>query len=53
MTQMEIVEELKKLTSTKRLTIIEAALHLIREALQPSGAAAGPDREKAATGCGG
>jgi hypothetical protein len=34
MTQMEILEELKKLTSTERLTIIEAALHLIREDLQ-------------------
>ncbi|MDQ3830673.1 MAG: hypothetical protein M3361_15495 [Candidatus Tectomicrobia bacterium] len=34
MTQMEIVEELKKLTTTERLTIIEAALHLIREDLQ-------------------
>jgi hypothetical protein len=31
---MEIVEELKKLTTTERLTIIEAALHLIREDLQ-------------------
>jgi hypothetical protein len=34
MTQMEIVEGLKKLTTTERLTIIEAALHLIREDLQ-------------------
>jgi hypothetical protein len=34
MTQMEIVEELKKLTTTERLTIIEAALRLIREDLQ-------------------
>lgn len=34
MTQMEILEELKKLTNTERLTIIEAALHLIREDLQ-------------------
>ena len=31
---MEILEELKKLTTTERLTIIEAALHLIREDLQ-------------------
>jgi hypothetical protein len=31
---MEIVEELKKLTTTERLTIIEAALRLIREDLQ-------------------
>ncbi len=34
MTQMEILEQLKKLTTTERLTIIEAALHLIREDLQ-------------------
>jgi hypothetical protein len=34
MTQMEILEGLKKLTNTERLTIIEAALHLIREDLQ-------------------
>jgi len=34
MTQTEILEELKKLTITERLTIIEAALLLIREDLQ-------------------
>ena len=34
MTQIEILEALKKLTTTERLTIIEAALHLIREDLQ-------------------
>ena len=34
MTQVEILEELKKLTSPQRLTIIEAALRLIREDLQ-------------------
>jgi len=34
MTQIEILEELKKLTTTERLTIIEAALRLIREDLQ-------------------
>jgi len=34
MTQLEILEELKKLTITERLTIIEAALLLIREDLQ-------------------
>lgn len=34
MTQIEILEELEKLTTTERLTIIEAALHLIREDLQ-------------------
>ncbi|MEW6379738.1 MAG: hypothetical protein AB1611_09035 [bacterium] len=33
MTQTEILEELKKLTPPERLTIIEAALHLIREDL--------------------
>jgi len=34
MTQIEILEELKKLTTTERLAIIEAALRLIREDLQ-------------------
>jgi len=34
MTQTEILEELKKLTAAERLTIIEAALRLIREDLQ-------------------
>ncbi len=34
MTQIEILEALKKLTTTERLTIIEAALHLIREDLR-------------------
>jgi len=34
MTQMEILEELKKLPTTERLKIIEAALHLVREDLQ-------------------
>ena len=34
MTQMEILEELKKLPTTERLRIIEAALHLVREDLQ-------------------
>jgi hypothetical protein len=33
-TRIEILEELKKLTTTERLTIIEAALDLIREDLQ-------------------
>jgi len=34
MTQVEILEELEGLTTTERLTIIEAALRLIREDLQ-------------------
>jgi hypothetical protein len=34
MTQMEILGELKKLTSTELLAIIEAALRLIREKLK-------------------
>ncbi len=34
MTQTEILEELKKLTTTERLATIEAALRLIREDLQ-------------------
>jgi hypothetical protein len=34
MTQIEILEALKRLTSRERLTIVEAALHLIREDLQ-------------------
>jgi len=37
MTQVEIVEELKKLTIPERLTILEAALRLIREDLQQAG----------------
>jgi hypothetical protein len=36
MTQVEILEELKKLTTPERLIIIEAALQLIREDLQPA-----------------
>jgi hypothetical protein len=36
MTQTEILEELKKLTTTERLSIIEAALHSIREDVQRS-----------------
>jgi hypothetical protein len=34
MTQTEIFEALKKLTATERLSLIEAALHLIREDLR-------------------
>jgi len=34
MTQVGILEEFKKLTTTERLAILEAALHLIREDLQ-------------------
>jgi hypothetical protein len=34
MAQIEILEELKKLTTTERLAIIEATLRLIREDLQ-------------------
>lgn len=34
MTRVEILEELKKLTVIERLSIIEAALYLIREDLQ-------------------
>lgn len=34
MTQIEILEELGKLTTKERLTIAEAALHLIGEDLQ-------------------
>lgn len=34
MTQVGILEEFKKLTTTERLAIIEAALHLTREDLQ-------------------
>jgi hypothetical protein len=33
MTQVEILEELKKFTIAERLTIVEAALRLIREDL--------------------
>lgn len=34
MTQTDILEELKKLTPAEQLTIIEAALHLLREDFQ-------------------
>ena len=34
MTQVEILEELKKLTISERLTIVEANLRLIHEDLQ-------------------
>ena len=34
MTQAEILQELKKLTATEHLAVIEAALHLVREDLQ-------------------
>lgn len=37
MTQVEIMEELKKFTIPERLTILEAALRLIREDLQQAG----------------
>jgi hypothetical protein len=33
MTQIEIIEELKKLTTMERLKVVETALHLIREEL--------------------
>ncbi|GFP32112.1 hypothetical protein HKBW3S42_00417 [Candidatus Hakubella thermalkaliphila] len=34
MTQVEILEELKKLTIPERLTVVEGVLHLIREDLE-------------------
>ena len=34
MTQIAVLEKLKTLTTTERLTVIEAALHLIREDFQ-------------------
>jgi len=34
MVQVAVLEELRKLTTTERLTVIETALHLIREDLQ-------------------
>ena len=37
MTQVEIMEELKKFTISERLEIVEAALRLIREDLQQAG----------------
>jgi len=37
MTQVDILEELKKFTISERLTIVEAALRLIREDLQQVG----------------
>ncbi len=37
MTQIEILKELKKLTSAERLAVAEAALTLVREDLQRTG----------------
>ena len=37
MTQIEILQELKKLTSAERLAVAEAALRLLREDLQVTG----------------
>ena len=37
MTQTEILQELKKLTSEERLAVAEAALTLVREELQRAG----------------
>jgi len=37
MTRVEILEELKKLTTAERLAILEAALHMVREDLQKAG----------------
>jgi len=37
MTQVEVLEELKRFTISERITIIEATLHLIREDLQQVG----------------
>jgi hypothetical protein len=37
MTQIEILEELKNLTSAERLTVAEAALNLVRKDLQRTG----------------
>lgn len=34
MTQIEILQELTRLSPTERLAVIEAALHLVREDLQ-------------------
>jgi len=42
MTQAEILQELRKLTPSERLTVIEAALHLIRKDLQEVGQAGQP-----------
>jgi hypothetical protein len=45
----DILEELKKFTTTERLTIAEAALHLIREDLQPVQSAAWSERRQQLT----
>ncbi|MFQ5858821.1 MAG: hypothetical protein ACE5LU_24745 [Anaerolineae bacterium] len=37
MTQVEVLEELKRFTIPERITIIEATLHLIREDLRQVG----------------
>lgn len=46
MTHTEILQELKKLTTTERLTIVEAALRLIREDLQQVGEPLVPTERK-------
>jgi hypothetical protein len=46
MTQREILEELSKLTTTERLTVIESALHQLREELHPRRQSATPTERK-------
>ncbi len=46
MTQGEILEELKKLTTAERLAVMEAALRLIREDLQQTERPLTPIRRK-------
>ena len=37
MTRVEILEEFRRLTTTERLAVLEAALHMVREDLQKAG----------------
>ena len=46
MTQIEILEELKKLTTSERLAIVEATLSLIRQDLQKAEQLLGPTERK-------
>lgn len=46
MTHVEILEELKKLTTAERLVIMEAALRLIREDLQPASSLVSREEKK-------
>ncbi len=53
MTQIEILEELKKRTSEERLAVAEAALHLVREDLSRADQPFKQEKNQPANGEGG